>query len=162
MEESMIRNYRPDDIQDIKRIADKAWANIFAMFKERYGEELFETLYPNSATLKGSQIEEHCKAHPDWVYVCEESGRVVGFATFNLNRAQGIGELSNNAVDPDCGLKGIGQQLYKAIFERLKAEGMKHACVQTGLDEAHAPARRAYERAGFDIHHERVFYYKKL
>ncbi|MBT4097360.1 MAG: GNAT family N-acetyltransferase, partial [Gemmatimonadetes bacterium] len=34
--------------------------------------------------------------------------------------------------------------------------------VGTGLDDAHAPARRAYERAGFDIAQQDVTYYKKL
>ena len=39
---------------------------------------------------------------------------------------------------------------------------MTYAKVATGLDDAHAPARRAYERAGFDIKVEDVTYYKKL
>jgi hypothetical protein len=39
---------------------------------------------------------------------------------------------------------------------------MSYATVQTGLDEGHAPARRAYERAGFDISHSRITYYRKL
>jgi len=34
--------------------------------------------------------------------------------------------------------------------------------VHTGLDYAHAAARRAYERAGFNIRHEDVDYYMKL
>jgi metal-dependent HD superfamily phosphatase/phosphodiesterase len=39
---------------------------------------------------------------------------------------------------------------------------MVYAKVGTGLDYAHARARRAYERAGFDIRHEEVTYYMKL
>jgi hypothetical protein len=34
--------------------------------------------------------------------------------------------------------------------------------VDTGLDHAHAPARKAYKSAGFNIRHESVVYYKKL
>jgi len=39
---------------------------------------------------------------------------------------------------------------------------MLYAKVQTGLDEAHAPARRAYERAGFKTRLESVAYYMDL
>ena len=39
---------------------------------------------------------------------------------------------------------------------------MAYAKVHTGLDDAHARARRAYERAGFDISHQEVNYYLKL
>ena len=34
--------------------------------------------------------------------------------------------------------------------------------VSTGLDEGHAPARRAYERAGFEKHLDSVTYCKML
>jgi ribosomal protein S18 acetylase RimI-like enzyme len=73
-----------------------------------------------------------------------------------------MGIIGNNAVDPDCGLKGIGQQMYRFALERFRAEGMAWANVDTGLDEGHAPARRAYERAGFDITISSIHYYRKL
>jgi len=158
----MIRNYRQEDLQRLKEIGNMAWRKIYEMFKERYGDELFSIIVPDPATVKGGQIESHCAAHPDWLYVCEEGGRIVGFVTFGLDHERKIGEIGNNAVDPTCGLKGIGQQMYQSVFERFKKEGMLFAKVGTGLDDAHAPARRAYERAGFDIHHEMITYYKKL
>jgi len=48
------------------------------------------------------------------------------------------------------------------VFERFRQEGMRYAKVTTGLDEAHARARRAYERAGFNVRQEDVTYYKEL
>ena len=44
----------------------------------------------------------------------------------------------------------------------MRAEGMKIITVNTGLDEGHAPARRAYERAGFTAPLESVTYSKLL
>lgn len=158
----MIRNYQSADLQTIMDIGNRAWQGIYRMFRERYGDELFNIIVPDEQTEKGGQIKNHCKEHPDWVYVCEESGKIAGFVTFTFNHKTKIGEIGNNAVDPDCGLKGIGQQMYKAVLERFRKEGMKYAQVGTGLDEAHAPARRAYERAGFTIQHEKVVYFKKL
>ena len=52
--------------------------------------------------------------------------------------------------------------MYRAVLAHFKERGMRFAKVQTGLDPAHAPARRAYELAGFDIRHEDVTYFKKL
>ena len=72
------------------------------------------------------------------------------------------GTITNNAVDPDCGEKGVGQEMYKAILERFRAEGLRAAMVTTGGDPAHAPARRAYERAGFKLKTEQVFYIMDL
>jgi len=159
----MVRPYRPEDLPAIMDIANRAWQGIYDMFERRYGRELFQILVPDRRTVKSEQVRRHCERHPDQVFVCEEDdGRIVGFVTFMLDRERGIGEIGNNAVDPECGIKGRGQQMYQAVFERFRQEGMRYAKVTTGLDEAHARARRAYERAGFDIHHENITYYKKL
>jgi len=158
----MIRNFRQEDLPFIRDIANRAWHNIFEMFKQTYGMELFATMYPDTDELKGNQVQTHCKEHPELVRICEEEGRVVGFITFHADQQKKIGHIGNNAVDPECGLKGIGQQMYKAVLDYFRAEGMRYASVQTGLDEAHAKARRAYERAGFNIHHENVNYYMKI
>ena len=158
----MIREYRPDDLETIMDIGNRAWREIYAMFRERYGDELFQLVVPDVSTVKGAQIKRHCERHPEWVYVCEEDGRLVGFVTFTVRTDTKIGEIGNNAVDPDCGLKGIGQQMYKAVFGYFREHELIYAKVNTGLDDAHARARRAYERAGFDIHHENVDYYMRL
>ncbi len=159
----MIRPYRPEDLPAIMDIGNRAWQGIYDMFEAVYGPELFSVLVPDRTRKKGEQVRRHCEQHPDWVYVCEEDdGRIVGFVTFQLDRVRGIGEIGNNAVDPDCGLKGRGRQMYLAVLERFRSEGMRYAKVSTGMDPAHAPARRAYERVGFDIRHENVTYYRKL
>ena len=158
----MIRPYRPEDLSTIIDIANRAWRGIYAMFKGCYGEELFRRVVPDEATEKGDQVRRHCERHPDCVLICEREGRIVGFVTFHLDREKHIGEIGNNARDPDCREKGVGQEMYGAVLERFREAGMLCAKVSTGLDRAHAPARRAYERAGFDISHEGVTYYMKL
>ena len=158
----MIRTFDPQDLEAICAIANRAWRGIYRMSRACYGDELFELIVPDEATAKGEQVRRHCARHPDWVVVAEEAGRIVGFATFLLHPQQRIGEIGNNAVDPDCVGRGIAQQLYRAAFERFRQQGMVYAKVQTGRDDAHARARRAYERAGFDIHHEEVTCYRRL
>ena len=158
----MIRPYSPEDLPAVVDIANRAWRGIYRMFRERFGDELFGLIVPDETTEKGNQVRRHCEAHPDQVFVCERDGAIVGFVTFRLNPTQKIGEIGNNARDPDCPLKGVGREMYEAVLDHFRKEGMLYAKVGTGLDDAHAPARRAYERVGFDISHEDVTYYMRL
>ena len=123
----MIRTYKPEDLPILMDIGNRAWREIYRMFRETYGDTLFKFLVPDATTSKGKQIEAHCERHPEWTFVCEEDGRMVGFVTFSLNTDKKIGEICNNAVDPDCDLKGIGQQMYEAVFELFRARGMVYA-----------------------------------
>jgi len=158
----MVRSCRADDLAWVMETADKAWRPINAAYRRAYGDELFAILVPDEHTRKGEEMRAICREHPESVFVCEENGRRVGFLTLLFDRGRAIGEIGNNAVDPDCGMKGIGQQMYRFALERFRAEGMRYAMVQTGLDEGHAPARRAYERAGFDVSHSKITYYRKI
>ncbi len=158
----MLRSYKPEDLPAVVSIANRAWSNIYNMYQDTYGDVLFSLLIPDKDTAKEEQINYHVLHHPDWIYVCEENGKVVGFITFSIDQSRKIGQIGNNAVDPECGLKGIGQQMYGEVFKRFKDEGMIYAQVRTGLDDTHLRARRAYERAGFDIRTEDVTYFKKL
>ncbi len=158
----MMRPYEPRDRAWIMETADKAWRPINESYRKAYGDELFAVLVPHPDTRKGVELRGFCDAHPDFVYLCEEDGKRVGFLTIDFDLERRIGIIGNNAVDPGCGLKGIGQQMYRFALERFRAEGMSWANVDTGLDEGHAPARRAYERAGFDISISSIRYYRKL
>jgi ribosomal protein S18 acetylase RimI-like enzyme len=158
----MIRQYKPEDLETIAAIGDRAWKGIYDMFRDAYGAELFDILVPSPATVKGDQIRNTCQNRPELVLVCERGDKVVGFITMMIDEEKRIGEIGNNAVDPLAGERGVGQEMYQAAFELFKKRGMRFAKVGTGMDDAHAPARRAYERAGFDIHHEMITYFKKL
>jgi ribosomal protein S18 acetylase RimI-like enzyme len=160
--EIVIRLYRNEDLPRIMEIGNKAWENIYKMFRQCYGDELFKIRVPDENIDKGLQLENYCLSFPDCVLVCEEDGKVYGFITFKIDMDKKIGEIGNNAIDPECSIKGLGQQMYKAVFEQFIVKGMTFAKVSTGLDYAHEPARKAYERAGFNIKHEEVTYYKKL
>lgn len=158
----MIRTYMPEDLETLADIGNRAWRGIYAMFRSLYGEELFRLINPDPSRSKGEQVRNHCMKHPEWVFVCERKGEIAGFITFRLEKDKKIGVIGNNARAPECPEKGVGQEMYAAVLEYFRKNGMLYAKVNTGLDPAHAPARRAYEAAGFDIRHEEVVYYKKL
>lgn len=158
----MIRKYKSEDLPTITAIARHAWVNIYNMYQDTYGDELFSLLIPDKDTAKEEQIKQHVMHHPDEIYICEENEKIVGFICFSIERERKIGQIGNNAVDSECVLKGIGQQMYSAVFKRFKEEGLLYAQVRTGLDDTHLRARRAYARAGFNIKTEDVTYFKEL
>jgi ribosomal protein S18 acetylase RimI-like enzyme len=160
-----LRDLLPSDVDTLVEIAVAAWEPIYAHFRETMGDDLFLSLYPDWPARKGGQIRSACdpaSPRPMQVLVAEEGGRIVGFVTFHTDPATRVGEIGNNAVRPECRGRGIAQRLYEAALERMRAQGMRYAKVQTGLDPSHAPARRAYEKAGFDIALPAVEYYRKL
>ena len=73
-----------------------------------------------------------------------------------------MGVIGNNAVAPEGQGRGIGTAMYQFVLDLFREKGLRFACVGTGLDEGHAAARRAYEKAGFDRRRESIMYYKYL
>ena len=79
-----------------------------------------------------------------------------------LTLAPDSGEIMLLAVHPGYQNHDIGTTLNLHALQAMKDAGMIRAEVGTGGDPAHAPARRAYEKAGFDIAQPKVTYYKNL
>ena len=152
-----IRHASASDKERVSEIAKDAWRNIFEGFREQLGEEIYNTVYAGdplekkAAAVRDSLDEGMC-------FVAEYEGEVVGFATYVINGK--VGMLSNNAV----ALRGhgIAGLLHERVFQEFKSHGCTVAGVTTGLDAAHAPARRAYEKDGFTNSVETVMYYKKI
>ncbi len=96
------------------------------------------------------------------VIIAEVAGKAVGFASYKLDDATRIGIVDDNAVLPEYRGRGIGAQLLAQVLQLLEEAGMEFAQVSTGLDEPYAPARRMYERQGFEPLHRSVTYFKEL
>ena len=156
---------RPLESRDIDRVADianLAWQPIYASHREIFGDELYAILFPEAAERKGNEMRRNCSRNPDNIWVCELDGQVVGFITWYVDEDKKIGTLGNNGIHPDFAGRGLGTFMYRQVLDHFRDRGMRHAKVQTGLDKGHAPARRAYERVGFDIRHETITYYMAL
>lgn len=95
------------------------------------------------------------------VILAEVDGQAVGFAVYELDDTTRIGNVSDNAVLPEYRNRGIGAQLLAHVLNLMKEAGMELAQVSTGLEDAYAPARRMYERQGFEAIYQSVFYMKQ-
>lgn len=158
----MIRSFRPEDEPRAAEILGNAFVHIFKGLKEQLGSELFAAIYGDGRKNRAELLKTHIKNEPDHIVIAERNGKIVGVGTYHVSKPTQTGIIAANGVDPDCGEKGVGQEMYSAILERFRAEGLLYATVTTGLDEAHAPARRAYERVGFGHAVNSVTYRMKL
>jgi GNAT superfamily N-acetyltransferase len=163
MSELIIRPARPEDQETLVAIALAAWEPIFAYFRQAQGDELFDALHPDWRAEKARQIRSACAGDYGLrVCVAEREGRTLGFCSYGVRQANLLGEIGNNAVWPDCRGQGIAGRLYAYALHDLREMGARYVVVGTGGDPAHAPARRAYEKAGFDVALPEMRYYRKL
>ena len=135
-----IRAYAPDDLATLHAIRAAAFAPVFASFRDIVGPEI--------ATLGLATAEE-------------EQAELLD-AIAKPDSAPGIGEITLNAVHPHYGGNGVGTALYDHALAALKAAGMQLATVGAGGDPSHAPARRAYEKAGFSVNLPSIYMYRRL
>ncbi len=96
------------------------------------------------------------------VVIAEAAGKAVGFATYELDEATRIGTVSDNAVLPAFRGRGIGGRLLAHVLGLMAEAGMEFAQVSTGLEEAYTPARRMYERQGFQPLSRSVTCFKRI
>lgn len=141
-------------------ISVKAWTPIREVFRRDLGDELYEAHFTGWQQAKRDGVAMLLRSGRGYVALVDE--KVVGFIAYSVNPANKSGEIQGNAVDPECRGMGIGPKMYEFVMAKMKEEGMEYATVHTGLDDGHAPARRAYEKAGFEKNLPSVRYYKKL
>ncbi|NLV85551.1 MAG: GNAT family N-acetyltransferase, partial [Spirochaetales bacterium] len=159
-QKSTIVKARPDHIAEACDIAVDAWTPIRDVFRDEIGDELYAAFYSNWQDEKRQTVTRELLANNGYVAMLD--GRVVGFISYTVDRVNKVGTIGTNAVHRAYRGQGIGGQLYQHVFDCLKAEGVSFVKVVTGLDEGHAPARRAYEKAGFTANLKSICYYKKL
>ena len=160
MDNFTIRLAEERDVERLVSIARNEWSAVYEGYRDQLGDELFAIAYPTPKDTKEAQIRR--VALGGCCYVAEIDGVVAGFVTCLYDENLKIGTISNNAVSAEFRGRGIGPRMYDFVFELLRSKGALAVRVTTGLDDAHAPARRAYEKAGFSANLPSVTYYKKL
>lgn len=162
-QEPVIRPATAEDVPAACEIARLAWQPIFAEFHRRVGDEIFSQLYDEWEVSKMSQVSGAFEQHPGCMLVTEIEGRIAAFITFFvINPSRRLGEIGNNAVHPDFQGRGLSKRQYERVFEELRALGCTMVQVTTGLDDAHLPARKAYEAVGFDKELPKITYMRTL
>lgn len=160
-----IRPARAGDSARCQEIAVAAWEPIHAERRRLVGDALHDHLSADWREAKAGQIARSFDEHLDWIVVAclpAAEEQVLGFVTFRMDRHLLLGTIGNNAVDPAWQGHGIGTSMYRHVLDRFRAEGMRFACVGTGLDAGHAPALATYRKIGFTAEVPSVMLYQEL
>ena len=147
----------------MQRLRQAAFQPVFQSFRDIVGEQIYAIALAKSDAEQAELLDSLCKTGSSHrVFVAAIGQDIAGFVTFSLNPEKRIGEIGLNAVHPDYAGRGIGTRMYEFVMARMKESGMALATVGTGGDPSHAPARRAYQKAGFGAALPSVFMYKIL
>ena len=162
----MLRHAGPKDLPAIDALTVEGYRPIQESYVAMLGADCYEAVRHRPELTweerKTRQNRDLYAQHPDWVWVLERDGNVFGFVTFWLVPEQHYGHIDNNAVHRDAAGQGWATFMYRHVLDRFRAEGLRFAHVDTGLDDAHVPARRAYEAVGFDRPVPGVEYWQDL
>ena len=157
-----IRPASVKDTEELVRLSLFAWKPVFASFRQVLGPTIYALVYPDWQRQQREAVEAVCAKDGEMtIWVADVGEKVAGFIAYKLKREERLGVVELLAVHPDYQNRGIGTELNKVALEKMKESGMKLADLHTGGDPGHAPARRAYEKAGY-IALPLVHYYKDL
>lgn len=146
----VIRLATAADAPRLETIRADAFAPVFGSFRSILGDELYELAQAREDEAQGALLASILAPESGWeVYTLEQAGSIVGFVSLQLNQDTKVGEIGLNAVYPDNAGSGLGTAMYGFAVARMQEAGMRVATVATGGDPSHAPARRAYQKAGF-------------
>ncbi len=158
-----IRAFQAGDEAALQAVRAAAFAPVFASFREIVGPEIAAKALTGAEAEQEALLRTLCAESADKLFVAEIDGAIVGFVSYALDVGEaGVSEIGLNAVHPDHGGKGLGTALYDFVLGLMKKAGMRVATVGTGNDPSHAPARRAYEKAGFGPRLPSVYMYRLL
>ena len=156
-----IRPANDDDLEALVALTLLAFEPVFASFARILGPRIYPIVYPDWRRTQREWVEKICKNDKIAVWVGDLEGVVVGLVAYELNEKERTGEVQFLAVHPAHQNQGVGTALNEFALDKMRAAGMVLAVVGTGGDASHAPARRAYEKAGYTAL-PLVRYYKKL
>ena len=158
-----IRPFEAADLEALQRIRALAFAPVFQSFRHIVGEPVAALAFARADAEQAELLASLCDPKSQaQVYVARVDNDIVGFVAVSLNAETRIGEIGLNAVHPDHAGRGIGTALYDFALDRMRRSGMALATVGVGGDPSHAPARRAYEKAGFGPSLPSIWMYRLL
>jgi RimJ/RimL family protein N-acetyltransferase len=145
-----IRPFTPGDLPAMQRVRKAAFEPVFRSFRDIVGAKIAALAFAHADADQAKLLDDICAAGSDHqVLVVTIGDEIIGFVSFTIDARNHAGEIGLNAVHPEHAGRGIGTETYEVVLARMKELGMAVATVSTGGDPSHAPARRAYEKAGF-------------
>ena len=148
----VIEPYDDSKLDAIVRLSLRAWEPVFESLRGAMGPAVFRAFYRDDwRAAQRRAVESVCADESIHVWVATEQFATAGFVALKVHPEDRMGEIYMIAVDPEFQRRGIATSLTSHSLDWFKSAGMSIAMVETGGDPGHAPARRAYEAAGFKL-----------
>jgi len=128
----------------------RAWAPVFPMMREDMPAYIYDAFYPQGwQTRQSADIDAVLEDGETDIRLALLGDDLAGFIGLRAHAQDRMGEVYVIAVDPDRQRQGIGAALLDFALDWMRERDLAIAMVETGGDRGHAPARAAYEGAGF-------------
>lgn len=148
-----IRPLAESDVDAVVALSLCAWEPVFASFRRELGEAVYRHLFPDWSAHQAAAVERVLRDEAMHTWIADEEGRPVGFVSVVHHGPDhdepDSSEIEMIAVDPGAQRQGIADRLITHAVDRMREHGARLAVIGTGGDPGHAPARAAYEKAGF-------------
>ncbi|WP_310395661.1 GNAT family N-acetyltransferase [Hymenobacter sp.] len=145
--------YTAHHLGAVIQLSLQAWAPVFASLRKAMSPGIYHEMYPGADWQKSQQqaVESVCADPAAHVWIATEADSTAGFVAVKLHAESNTGEIYMVAVAPELQNRGIGGALTEFALRWMGGAGMSLALVKTGGDPGPAPARRTYEKAGFEL-----------
>lgn len=154
--------YAPHHLPAVLDIARTAWSPVFPLMREDIPDYVFEGFYPEGWLKRQlADVEAICLDEETEIWLAQTDGTLAGFMGLRAHEQDSLGEIHIIAVDPIHQRCGVATVLMRFAFDWMRRRGLAMAMVETGDDRGHAPARAAYESAGFE-RYPVTRYFRKL
>lgn len=156
-----IEPYNARQLDAVVRLSLRAWAPVFVHIERSMDPEVYRAFYPDGWEIsQRAAVEGVCGDKETRVWVGIEGEDIAGFVAVRKHDAT-YAEIYMIAVDPSYQRRGFANALTEHALGWMRDQGVSIAMVETGSDPGHAPARGAYEKAGFGLFPV-ARYFKKL
>jgi ribosomal protein S18 acetylase RimI-like enzyme len=143
-----LRRYEaPRDAERLAEIVGRIWSGGGdALMEQRFG------LIGNRpwGQWQAQSVLDYINAPACRAFVAQESGDVIGFCSYLLDEERRLGTVGYNGIAPEHQGRKLGSAMMRFVMERFHEAGMLYAAVIVADNAEHAPARRVYEKHGFE------------
>ena len=156
--ESIIRPFRPDDLEAIKAITIEGFEGVSV----EHGIELQfgEIAGHDWRWRKARHVDDDVKEHASGIFVVEVDGEILGYISTRLDPEAGKGRIPNLAVAASARGQGIGRKLIGHALDYFRTEGMGVAVIETMA--SNPIGQSLYPSCGFEEVGCQIHYAAKL
>lgn len=154
--------YEAQHLEAVLDITRAAWAPVFPLMREDIQDYVYDAFYPEGWLKRQlADVEATCLDEETHMWVAMTDGAPSGYLGLRAHKEDSMGEIYIIAVTPAHQKRGVGAALMQFAFDWMRDRKLAMAMVETGDDRGHAPARAAYEAAGFE-RYPVARYFRKL